>query len=342
MDLHERKRLLYVALTRARDHLIVSSHHTKSARSKSHGGRLTDRLDELEREVAGGLAVRWTCAPDAGTTDGDVPARRGPAPFPPPAADAVEEWQRDVAAWREQRASMIERSTGGGVVSATAISRAMAVADEIPGAPVEESDDEKAVPEREPWRRGRAGTSIGSAVHAVLQHADLTDASGADLGGLATWQAGVEGVADSVARIEAKARSALASPLVRRAVASGSWRRELHVAAPLAALIDAGPGHVDLFEGFVDLLFDDGDGLVVVDYKTDDVPSAATVDAALERYAPQGAAYAVALEAATGRPVTEVHFLFLRGTEAVDVSVPGLGGAKDRVRAALASYGVPT
>ncbi len=86
-------------------------------------------------------------------------------------------------------------------------------------------------------------------------------------------------------------------------------------------------------------LFEDEDGLVVVDYKTDEVPSEAAVEAALERYAPQGAAYAVAVEAALGRPVTEVHFLFLRGDDAVDAPVPDLDAATALVRAALGSYG---
>lgn len=81
---------------------------------------------------------------------------------------------------------------------------------------------------------------------------------------------------------------------------------------------------------------------MVVDYKTDDVPSEAAVGAALERYAPQGAAYALLLEAATGRRVDEVHFLFLRGTEAVDAPVPDLAGAKARVLEQLRGAPFPT
>ena len=109
---------------------------------------------------------------------------------------------------------------------------------------------------------------------------------------------------------------------------------------PVEEIIGSAPaGTVDLFEGFVDLLFADGDRLVVVDYKTDAVPTDVAVADALERYAPQGAAYAVAVEAATGMPVGEVHFLFLRGDEAVDAEVPGLDREKERVRVALGTYG---
>ena len=54
----------------------------------------------------------------------------------------------------------------------------------------------------------------------------------------------------------------------------------------------------------------DGD-LVVIDYKSDDI-SESDVDAKLERYQWQGAAYAAALESATGMTVKEVQFLFVR------------------------------
>ena len=54
----------------------------------------------------------------------------------------------------------------------------------------------------------------------------------------------------------------------------------------------------------------DGD-LVVINYKSDDV-SESDVDALLERYQWQGAAYATALESATDKTVKEVQFLFVR------------------------------
>jgi ATP-dependent exoDNAse (exonuclease V) beta subunit len=94
-----------------------------------------------------------------------------------------------------------------------------------------------------------------------------------------------------------------------------------------------------LLEGFIDLLFEAPEGLVVVDYKTDAVRSEAEVAAALDRYTPQGAAYAVALEEATGRTVARVVFLFLRGHEAHAAEVVNLGAATSQVRAALERVG---
>ena len=332
MDEHERIRLLYVALTRARDHLIVSTHHTRSAIGRSHGGRLSSRLGALAGDLDG-LAVRWTAS------DEDIePVAVDHGPATPEAVPSAATWQAQVEAFTERRAATLARG-GGGVVSATAIAR-----DRVTGPEHDGALAEPVTPEREPWRRGRAGTSIGSAVHAVLQHVDLADPAGGELADLARWQVAVEGLpADAAGLVEAKARAAVASPLVRRAVASGHVHRELHVAAPMAAVVgEAGGadlGGVDLVEGFVDLCFDDRDGLVVVDYKTDEVPSDAAVADALARYAPQGAAYALLLEAATGRPVTEVHFLFLRGTEAVDAPVADLADAVASVRRQLLAEG---
>ncbi len=341
MDEHERIRLLYVALTRARDHLVVSTHHTKSGKGRSHGGRIAARLAALA-DGTDDLAVRWTI--DDEDPEGLAPAvatsPTGAAAAPVPDAET---WRAEVEALGHRRRVALARG-GGGAVSATTLARRLAEVEDPdhrddPDDPDEAGLVEPTVPEREPWRRGRAGTSIGSAVHGVLQHADLRDPEGDDVASLARWQASVEGLADdAVALVEAKARAALRSDLVQRAVSSDGVHRELHVAVPADVLLGR-PGHdadPELVEGFVDLCFEDDGGLVVVDYKTDDVPTQAAVDAALERYAPQGAVYALLLEAVTGRPVTEVHFLFLRGTTAVDAVVADLPAVQDRVRRLVA------
>jgi len=54
----------------------------------------------------------------------------------------------------------------------------------------------------------------------------------------------------------------MASDVVKQAVATGRYHREVYVAAP------EGPV---LVEGFIDLVFETDEGLVVVDYKTDGV-----------------------------------------------------------------------
>lgn len=335
MGEHEGIRLLYVALTRARDHLAVSLHHKPSKSSIScHAQRIQHVVDELASGWDPAVVERVQGTSSRRDDHLDRPERPIEAVAPVGGGVSDDErrrWEADETAWVAERRALLVAARAGGATSATALARQMA--DDAGGAEpgAGELADDRPEPEREPWRRGRAGTAVGSAVHAVLQHTDLTDPTGADLTALAAWQAQVEGVPDAAADIEAKARAALSSALVRGAVDGGRWWREVHVAAPVE-----GAGDIDLVEGFVDLLFDDGDGLVVVDYKTDAVPDERALRQALDRYAPQGAAYAVAVEAATGRPVRAVHFLFLRGSDAVTATVDDLEGHTQRVRDVLA------
>ena len=66
-------------------------------------------------------------------------------------------------------------------------------------------------------------------------------------------------------------------------------------------------------EGIIDLLYQDEDGqFVILDYKSDQVDSEKDVDAKLRHYRMQGAAYAAAVEGATGEMVKAVQFLFVR------------------------------
>jgi len=128
----------------------------------------------------------------------------------------------------------------------------------------------------------------------------------------------------SPANLEALAKS---SPIIGQAVRGGRYWRELYVGAP-AGDGEGGP----VIEGFVDLLVESDEGLIVVDYKTDAVGGDDEVDRAVERYRLQGATYALALERALGRPVVRCVFLFLRAPAvAVEREVPHLRAAMDEV-----------
>ncbi len=105
------------------------------------------------------------------------------------------------------------------------------------------------------------------------------------------------------------------------------FRREMYVATPVAGVT---------LEGYVDLVYRRPDGLVVVDYKTDAWSSDAELDTKVARYRLQGAAYAVALEQATGESVAECVFVFLGDRDARERAVSDLPAAMREVRAALA------
>jgi ATP-dependent helicase/nuclease subunit A len=113
--------------------------------------------------------------------------------------------------------------------------------------------------------------------------------------------------------------------VVRAAVAGGRFWREVPVAVNL---------HGVTVEGFVDLLVDTPEGLVVVDYKTDRPPGDDELDALMAKYQVQGAAYALALERVLGRPVARCVFVFARrGGAALEREVADLPAVVAEVEA---------
>ena len=271
-------RLMYVAATRARDHLIVSLY--RSSRGKnSPAARIEEFMEGADHlwEPFDPPTVDERPSPDShaaiGTSDTDTPATRDQ--------------------WVEERNSVYAALARPVSAAATRLAQ--------------EAKDEQDIPD-EPWRRGRAGTSIGRAVHAVLQVVDMH--TGVGLEDIAKAQAAAEGVpgrADDIVRL---VRRALDSPIVKRALDSGRWWRETPVAGPV------GDGIV---EGFIDLLFEEEDGFVIVDYKTDALGSDEEIEWAMARYRLQGGGYALALNRATAATVKEVSFLFLEPSRKVTV-----------------------
>jgi ATP-dependent helicase/nuclease subunit A len=150
-----------------------------------------------------------------------------------------------------------------------------------------------------PWSKGRYGSAVGRAVHAVLQSIDLANREGLD--GAVTAQCAAEAVTEHSDVVRALVVSALASEPVRRAAARPHWREPY-----VGILHDDGT----VLEGFVDLVYRDDDGsLVIVDYKTDAIPAAA-IGARTAYYAPQLAAYESAITEASGATVS-ARALFL-------------------------------
>ncbi len=311
MDVHEKLRLLYVACTRARDHLVVAAHH--QADDGSYASTVWNKTNVRTDS--------WRRPPEGDTAAADIvmPATQGTLSLPAP---------DDRDGWLAEREALLAPQRRPRFVSATTIAR------EAGMAPVDEErdpddpagpgglTDETARPTA-PRRRGRAGTAIGRAVHATLQFVDLADPTGVDE--QAARQADLEAIPDVAATVAALARSALASDAVQLA-AKAEHHKELYVAAPVGDRV---------IEGYIDLLIETPEGLVIVDYKTDTVGSEAEIDAKLATYELQGAAYAVALEESTGMTVVDCRFVFCRMTGAVERRVADLGAAKTRVREQL-------
>src|SRR5207253_1335385 len=120
------------------------------------------------------------------------------------------------------------------------------------------------------------------------------------------------GVLGHEATIVALAQAALDSAVVQRACSRAFWR-ETYVATPLDGIT---------LEGYVDLVYRDDDGLVVVDYKTDAVTGVA-LGARLAHYRIQAAVYALAVSQATGERVVRCVLCLLGPNAATEVAVEG-------------------
>ncbi|HZQ79165.1 MAG TPA: 3'-5' exonuclease [Acidimicrobiia bacterium] len=168
MDVYEKLRLLYVACTRARDHLVVAAHH------KTGDGSYASTV--------------WTAAqaqPDTWRVLSDEEQR---PPVTPAVVAAAPAPQDDREAWLAAREAPLARQRRPRFVSATTIAQEAGVA------AVEEErdlDDPASAGDLTgavdlpiaPRRRGRAGTAICRAVHATLQFIDLGAPVGLDTPG---------------------------------------------------------------------------------------------------------------------------------------------------------------
>lgn len=299
MSAAEHVRLMYVATTRARDHLVLSMRRPAKV-TKTTAAMISEYLENgcdlwktVELNELAALAKTQTAGDDG-----------------PGALDEALHSTEHLDQWVEDRKRAVAELSRPQFVAATSLSRAY-------------RDEEAEQDTPDPWRLGRAGTSVGRAVHAVLQSIDLATGSGVEH--RARAQAVAEGVPDREAEIARLAKVALQSVIVRRAVASQRIWREVPVAAPV------GDGSL---HGFIDLLFEEQDGLVVVDYKTDAVTETQLPEV-VDRYRLQGGAYAHAIAQITGKPVQEVVFLYLQPKS--EVALPNLADAMAEARAAAQS-----
>ncbi len=316
MDFHEKLRLLYVAMTRARDHLVVSVH--RAAREPA-GERTTWTHAQLIWSAAlvrarlGRVARRAARPPRVGPRGPRW--RRRPAPV---GGVARSTRRRDRARCPSPRAighrdRPRSRRTAHGTRPWAGQGRTRPRAPALEQGPVRHRASD--APSTRCSRRWISTPAPGSTTPPPLRPRRRGSS-----GGKARWRHG----------------PAPRSPphTVREAVAHG-FRREMYVAAPVP---DA-QGAATTLEGYVDLVYRRSDGLVVVDYKTDAWRDEADLDATVARYRLQGASYAVALELATGEPVAECVFVFLGEGEARERAVSDLRQAMAEVRALLAGSG---
>ncbi|MCV7421388.1 UvrD-helicase domain-containing protein [Mycobacterium yunnanensis] len=295
MGHHERLRLLYVASTRARDHLVISAHR------KERGTRTTLTSAEVLYDAGWNLAL----ADELDLADQPLrPQREFQVVSDPPDLPTLEEWQaahdaalKDASRPLTTSAIGLARARAAEKELDPALSRA-AAAD--PGLTKGARDID--LP---PWQKGRYGSAIGRAVHGALQTVDLATANG--LTAVCAAQAAAEGVLGKQDVIRALAQAALDSEVLKLAAAQRHWR-EVYVGVPWEN---------GILEGYIDLLYESDEGLVIVDYKTDAWRTETELDAKVSLYSVQLQAYADAVRTAVDREVVGALLLFLRPEGAV-------------------------
>jgi ATP-dependent helicase/nuclease subunit A len=252
----ERVRLLYVAATRARDRLVVSSR--ESHKSKNPWSDFDSALEDAPALDHGALERPWEVEPTAEVTDSVQPP------------DLVSVWQ-EVSEEKYFVRQAKEVALDGQLA--------------VPGA------------------TGEHGMEWGSAVHSLLEAgarnpgSDLMLLAGRVLDPEQCKPFGVPAVVDTVA-------SVLASKIWARA----SRARKMLAEAPFEFVREV-EGREVLLRGSVDLAFDEGDGWVLVDYKTDSTEDG-RLQGLVDHYAPQLKLYAEAWQQASGEKVKEIGLNF--------------------------------
>ena len=274
-DAAEDVRLMYVAATRARDHLVLS---------------LWRKGEKCRAAQVLGLCLE----DDPGWQEVDLSNVTLYAPGAPAAQVEKPDTAEEMASWLEERKIVVGRAS---VPAAESVTGMLKLAKE-------EAEGGGAY-----YRTGRGGTNLGRAVHSVLQVIDLT--TGAGLDDLSRAQAAAEGIADKWQEVAKLARNGLESPVVRRAVASGNYHREVFVSAPYEG---------KLLEGFMDIIFEEEGGLVIADYKTDAIDNEEEHPQKKETYERQAGLYAKLANQVTGKKVKEVVLVFLRSGREIEIN----------------------
>jgi len=172
-----------------------------------------------------------------------------------------------------------------------------------------EKDDEWVI---SPVTKGE-GAVFGKLVHRFFEKLDwiqpillekMAEIEGKDLGATGPM----------IKRAGEMVKEAINSPLLQRVIKSGNYQKEVPFTYK-----DNGT----IFEGVMDIVFKEEDGLVVLDFKTDKVKQD-DLNPRIEHYKPQVKVYSDAIRTIFGKPPKEVILFFLHLMEAVSVKLlPG-------------------
>lgn len=300
-DREEQKRVLYVAMTRAREHLTISSAATKGQR-ESFLSLLEESLGELSA---------LTAPTQIRAGQGSIEFQKVVERLVPPASarkkktgvSGETDWKPHVQLWRRREAEYLALLERPFFLTPTLLKR-------------REQELAEAAPIQKPSSRlSRKALWIGELAHRFLQEWDFT----ADPGGLQQklpsfverWaDAGPECDRRELQReLEQILTSFLSSPAYGEISSSTILGREVPFLIPWDGQI---------MEGVIDLLYEKDGLLYLADYKTDQVQKKELAQHA-ENYRYQATIYSEAARRSLQRDVAGFKLVFLRSGEAFEI-----------------------
>ena len=284
----EERRLFYVAATRARDHLVIPLFP-----GKRPGGflkLLDDKIPPPEKWVPGSV-IDGQLIVGGGSLD------LHPGEQPPLRPEIEEDAGKDEMPlkrreeWKEGLEAAITRASQGlPLITPSG-------AESFEGSDRQDFSDPPGTP------TGEGGAAFGLAFHGVLERLDLKN--GSNLKSLCRINAAGNGIPERAEEIALLCRGLLTHPFLDRVRKAKRLFREV----PFSISYEE-----KIVEGKIDLLFEEPDGWVIVDYKTDNV-SGTALEARFQNYRDQGRWYARAMKKAAAGAVKEVIFFFVRAGE---------------------------
>jgi len=306
----ESTRLLYVALTRAMDYLVLGCYHKPpKSGAKSHAQKVWDLLSTSGLAVVDAFRAGSSLASTESLLTDIGGASMSSLPSHAEFADARQALLTAVNARVATSPTALVKAEQVKASEQVKAEQAKAVFEESPidEAGAESSPEDLATvdetgPRKYPRRGSSKGAAIGTAVHRVLELVDLANPADEEISRLAELACAESEIPALVQDVAGRVATALCAAVVHQAGQSGRAWREVYL------IVRDGDRYV---EGYIDLLAEPSDGkLVVVDYKTDAVDSADDVAAKEAYYAPQLAQYQSAMKAVVGSNDVTAQLVF--------------------------------
>jgi ATP-dependent helicase/nuclease subunit A len=299
----EQKRLLYVAMTRAREHLIISCVPSNRRSAGSFQSMLDSTLGESIADAQSSIRV----AVGQGVIDIEVVNQNLSAPSHKPAkakpSKKGQNWQSYLDSWASRTANYDKAQQSTPFLTPTLLKRQ------------EEAHTEAGEKLRIQSRGKSPALMVGDLTHRFLQtwqFGSETANLGEQIGKFVGGALAAEFVSDRPA-IETELHEILDHYFHSKAYGELTGAKILGREVPLII-----PWNGRIMEGVIDLIYEKNGLLYLADYKTDRIKTN-ELRAGAERYRQQAEIYIQATERSLGRRVAAFKLIFLRLGEAMGV-----------------------